>query len=71
MHGTARQKFQVGQRVRLNAEGRIYVLPVPGRELADAGEVAGFGRRYNDVRVLRDGHATPETFHMDFWDKTT
>jgi hypothetical protein len=54
--------------VTLTPEGRIYVLPPTGRPLADAGKVVGFGRRhYNDVRVLRDGHATPETFHMDFW----
>lgn len=67
MASSAKDKFQVGQRVSLTPEGRVYVLPPPGRPLADTGIVNGYGRHRADVRVLRDGHRTPETFHMDFW----
>lgn len=64
---TARDKFKTGKRVRITAEGRVYLIPPPGRPLDDSGRVVGYGRRHNVVRVLRDGHRCAESFHMDFW----
>jgi len=61
---TAREKFTIGQRVKLSAEGL--------QRLAGAdpvyGEVIGFARRVpHVVRVVKDGNRTASAYHMDFW----
>lgn len=62
------RKFQKHQRVRMTEEGREFCRPPPGRRLDDRGRVVGFGYRYGGVRILRDGHRTPESFPSDFWE---
>jgi hypothetical protein len=67
---TAREKFRIGQKVRLTAlafEQKIRVgrAKQPIRE----GELVGFAKKDPEVvRVLPDGLKTSSKYHMDFWE---
>jgi hypothetical protein len=61
---TARETFELGQRVRLTAHG---VASCPRRWDA-LGTVVGFGHQPYLVTILRDGRKTRESYHMDFWE---
>lgn len=67
---TAREKFQLGQKVQLTAlafERKIRVgrAKQPIRQ----GVVVGFAKRDPEiVRVLPDGLKTSSNYHMDFWE---
>lgn len=72
---TARDKFVVNQRVAATAR-YCETFPRPKHRSTRSrdydqgllGVVAGFGLEPQLVRVQRDGRATIETFHMDFWE---
>ena len=62
---TARDKFTIGQRVKLSSEG--LALFSAGRDTV-FGEVVGFSHRAPAiVRVVKDGNRTASAFHMDYW----
>ena len=62
---TAREKFKLGDRVRMNAAGlrrpRQARVPTTGR-------VVGFGRAPTCVYVLRDGRRNSVACYSDWWD---
>lgn len=82
---TAREKFQVGDRVRLTALAKKPQHDItlrPGRgahgEPVETGTVVGFLRALRErggdsrpylVKIQPDGYSTPKTFHMDFWER--
>ena len=75
---TARQKFEVGARVRLTAEAKRRRIRcfTGGRgvtgEQVETGIVTGFGRAagegYMVVKVRPDGSKTSKDYHMDSWE---
>lgn len=66
----ARDKFQVGVRVRMSDEGRRHFQFLPALLKRQTGVVVGF-RRGNKLSVLvrRDGTVTPVLFHGAFWEE--
>lgn len=67
----ARDKFKLGQQVRLTRHGIRNLghmrSALPYDENA-RGYVHGFSRSPSAVIIARDGIQTPEPFHMDFWE---
>jgi len=62
---TAREKFTIGQRVKLSAEG-IALFSSRGGPVY--GEVVGFARAaLHVVRVVKDGNRAASAYHMDYW----
>ena len=62
---TARDKFTIGQRVKLSSAG-LAIFGVTGRSIY--GEVVGFGRTaLHVVRVVKDGNRAASAYHMDYW----
>jgi hypothetical protein len=64
---TAREKFKIGDRVRLNADGLRYHR---GSRAPTSGRVVGFSRGSAElaIRVLRDGRKTVVTAHAPWWE---
>lgn len=64
---TAREKFQIGDRVRMSAEG---LRRHRGSRAPTTGKVVGFcrGTAEYGVRVLRDGRKTVVTVHAPWWE---
>jgi hypothetical protein len=52
-------------RVRLTAEG---LARIPGITSTPRGVVTGFSRSAYEVRVAREGRATPERFPAELWE---
>jgi hypothetical protein len=68
---TAREKFEVNQRVRLTAYGEQHLIRrrrYRGVAVPTTGIVRGFARAPETVRVQRDGQKTVENYHLVFWD---
>lgn len=65
----ARSRFQVGDLVTYSERGKAAFAHAKNR--SDMGIVAGFSREPEIVRVLRDGHKTPEAYHESFWQLRT
>jgi hypothetical protein len=61
----AREKFSLGDRVRMNALGRRS-FPGSGHRIAT---VMGYGQMASVVRVLFDGNRTPESYSIIFWER--
>ena len=60
----ARQKFKIGQRVRVSPEGlRRDISP-----MSRTGMIDHFGYRSATINVLRDGMTTTARYHMDYWE---
>lgn len=38
------------------------------KDQPDTGQVVGYGHDEDQIRVVRDGQTTPQTFHRRFWD---
>lgn len=62
-----RDKFQIGQRVKMSPRA-VSAMP-PDRGASTSGEVVGYGRDSTLVRVRRDGRKTADTWHMDLWER--
>ena len=62
---TAREKFQIGDRVQLSEEYRKNACRYPNRE----GEITGFVWYENIVKVKFDGNKRSTDFHSDFLEK--
>ena len=58
---TAREKYQIGDRISCNCNISHRQFPT--------GVVVGFGRMPRLVRIMRDGTKTPESWCMDFVDR--
>jgi hypothetical protein len=65
---TARDKFNLGDRVKLSAEGRAFFAA--RRKHDKLGTVVGFGlRRISPVVGIRlDGNKSIYSYHADFWE---
>ena len=57
----ARDLFVIGQRVKTSGEGFLLI----GRTVF--GNVVGYGRDVNCIRIKRDDKNTVQTYHADFW----
>jgi hypothetical protein len=74
---TAKQKFKVGDRVRLSEQAKKMGVSCysGGRgkkgERIYTGRVVGFGESEYCVRVLPDGRKTPSAYNLDDWDRDT
>lgn len=64
--GTARTKFQKGDRVRLSSAGREHFRVNPPK--VQTGVVTGFPRNLFFVHIRIDGERSGASWHMDFWD---
>jgi len=64
---TAREKFKIGDRVRLNAAGLAHHTAL-GSKTPTTGRVTGFARSVDSVRILRDGRLTSLLLRADWWD---
>ncbi len=62
--GDAREKFEVGMRVRPSDLGIQERVVRAGR----GGVVAGFSHSPHCVRIVKDGSNSPATYSMDFWE---
>lgn len=60
---TATEKFRLGDRVELSPTGHEYLI----LRSHFTGRVEGFGKDIFTVRIRRDGRASTESYHMDFW----
>lgn len=72
---TAKEKFQIGQRVQMTKEALHVGLDGP-RAKRSIGVVVGFPvRGYGNldllVRIRRDGEKTIHVYSMDFWEPAT
>jgi hypothetical protein len=71
----ARSLFEKGDKVELTEEGQRVTPGRPRRHLGkqiqtgNTGVVVGFCRDPQAIRVVRDGSASPEAYHIDFWKK--
>lgn len=63
----AQLKFNMGDRVKLSDAGhrQFHWTPIDSSK----GEVVGFGRNPQIIRIILDGQKTPAAFHMEFWQK--
>jgi hypothetical protein len=61
----AREKFNIGDRVRLNDSWQ----QTNRSRATRLGTVRGFGYRPEIVKVQRDGLKTATAWHMSFWDR--
>jgi hypothetical protein len=61
---TAKEKFRVGQRVRMTLD-RVLRFP----RSPETGVVIGFGHQPDVVRVRRGGLKVVSAYHMDLWEK--
>lgn len=61
---TAREKFHIGQRVRMTLVAPEFDS---GRTM-HSGVVIGFGRDGGSVRVQVDGRMQPNSYRLDFWE---
>lgn len=68
----ARDKFKVGQEVRLTTKGikALQHFNTRGRRYDDKmrGYVCGFSRTPSCVMVQREDVAHGESYHMDYWE---
>jgi hypothetical protein len=66
----AREKFRVGDVVRMTDEGRVLhkTLTFRGVPRVATGRVVGFGRSEELVIIVRDGQKTRNSYHMAFWE---
>lgn len=61
----AREKFRLGQRVKLT---EAFLRSKPSYRRDPFGVVVGFGQRPHVVRVQRYVFTTPLAWHADFWE---
>jgi hypothetical protein len=66
---TARENFNIGDRVRLSPQGVKLRTALHARKGNSTGKIVGYGRSPEDVRILIDGNSRPYTFHMEFWER--
>ena len=66
----ARHKFRVGDRVSMTHEAKrqLGMRRHYSEDRVTVGTVVGFCRGDALVRVLRDGYARRETYHLKFWE---
>ena len=64
---TAKQKFQIGDRVKLSHAGHEQFKYMYMR--SHRGTVTGYGRSPHMVAVKLDKRITPDRYHVDFWEK--
>ncbi len=69
----ARQRFRLGQRVRLTEAGRKHYMSPrrmaqPLRKWKPTGHVVGFSRRGDSVAVVPDGVYTRRSYGASFWE---
>lgn len=62
---SARDKFEKGMRVTLSDRGAARLKKYSPDTM---GTVVGFSRSPDCVRIVRDGHVTPDAYHMNFWE---
>lgn len=61
-----RAAYPLGCRVVATARCREVF---PARPCApDTAKVIGYGHEEDQIRVVRDGQVTPQTYHRQFWD---
>jgi hypothetical protein len=65
---SAREKFQIGDRVRMNDRGLAHRAALGSTRTPTTGRVTGFGSKSGSVRVLRDGCQTIVGCHPDWWE---
>ena len=71
---SARELFQVGQRVQMTALGRQRLLSAkhlgryPERRNVTTGQVVGFSRSTALVRIQRDLHMTVDSYYAGYWE---
>ena len=71
----AREKFAIGDRVILTEQAHAIGVVRKKRTwnslpFTTTGTVVGFGQKYPHlVTVVRDGHRTRGSYHMDFWER--
>jgi len=64
---TAKNKFRKGDRVVLSVQGcKIFPGMIENKSI---GQVVGFGKSYNVVRIVVDGQKTPVGRHSGFWER--
>jgi hypothetical protein len=61
----ATEMFRIGMRVRLTEEG---AARMPAASASPRGVVTGFSKSPYEVRIARDGRATPERFPAECWE---
>lgn len=62
-------KFRIGDRVKLSDAGNRQFQYTPLN--STHGEIVGFGRDPQIVRVILDSEKSVKAFHMEFWQKET
>ncbi len=67
---TARGDFEIGQRVEMTEYGveRLVRNTTKHRGASvTTGVIVGFGKKRDTIRVLRDEHVCPDSYHPAFW----